>query len=169
MASVAITRTELDSAGLRAAAAGMPDAKQARRALSLAMVLDGHSRLLAAQAGGMDRQTLRDWVHRYNAHGIEGLRDIRNKGRAPALSAEQMQVLEGLVLAGPDLAKDGAVRWRCSDLRAQIKVRFAVELYESTVGKLLHKLGMTRLQPRPFHPKADLAAQEAYKKTLRPS
>jgi len=133
------------------------------------MVLDGHSRLLAAQAGGMDRQTLRDWVHRYNEHGIEGLRDIRNKGRAPALSAEQMQELKGLVLAGPDLAKDGVVRWRCVDLRAQIKVRFAVELHESTVGKLLHKLGMTRLQPRPFHPKADPAAQEAYKKTSQAS
>lgn len=169
MASVAITRTEFDGAGLRAAAAGLSDAKQARRVLSLAMVLDGHSRLLAAQAGGMDRQTLRDWVHRYNAHGIEGLRDIRNKGRAPALSAEQMQELEGLVLAGPDLAKDGVVRWRCVDLRAQIKVRFAVELHESTVGKLLHKLGMTRLQPRPFHPKADPAAQEAYKKTSQAS
>jgi len=99
MASVAITRTELGSAGLRAAAAGSSDAKQARRLLALAMVLDGHPRLLAAQAGGMDRQTLRDWVHRYNAHGIEGLRDTRNKGRAPALSAEQMQELEGLVLA----------------------------------------------------------------------
>ena len=171
MALVAITRTEFDGAGLRAAAAGLLDVKQARRLLSLAMVLDGHSRLLAAQAGGMDRQTLRDWVHRCNAHGIEGLRDIRNKGRAPALLAEQMQVLEGLVLAGPDLApdlaKDGVVRPRCSDLRAQIKVRFAVELHESTVGKLVHKLGMTRLQPRPFHPKADPAAQEAYNKTSR--
>lgn len=166
MASVAVTRTELDSTGLRAAAAGLLDAKQARRLLSLAMVLDGHPRLLAAQAGGMDRQTLRDWVHRYNEHGIEGLRDTRNKGRAPALSAEQMQELESLVLAGPDLAKDGVVRWRCVDLRAQIKARFAVELHESTVGKLLHKLGMTRLQPRPYHPKADLPAQEAYKKTL---
>jgi transposase len=169
MASVEITRTGLDSAGLRAAAAGSPDAKQARRLLALAMVLDGHPRLLAAQAGGMDRQTLRDWVHRYNAHGTEGLRDIRNKGRAPALSAEQMQELEGLVLAGPDLAKDGVVRWRCVDLRAQVKARFEVELHESTVGKLLRKLGMTRLQPRPFHPKADPAAQEAYKKTSRPS
>ena len=145
MASVAITRTEFDSAGLRAAAAGLSDARQARRLLSLAMVLDGHSRLLAAQAGGMDRQTLRDWVHRYNEHGIEGLRDIRNKGRAPALSAEQMQELKGLVLAGPDLAKDGVVRWRCVDLRAQIKVRFAVELHESTVGKLLHNTNPSRL------------------------
>jgi len=62
---------------------------------------------LAAQAGGMTRQTLRDWIDCYNAHGVEGLRDISNKGRAPALSAEQMQELEGLVLAWPDLAKDG--------------------------------------------------------------
>jgi len=107
MAAVAITRTELDSVWLRAAAAGSSDAKQARRLLALAMVLDGHPRLLAAQAGGMNRQTLRDWVHRYNEHGVEGLRDTRNKGRAPALSADQMQTLKELVLAGPDLAKDG--------------------------------------------------------------
>ena len=40
------------------------------------MVLDGHPRQLAAQAGGMDRQTLRDWVCRYNARGMEGLRDM---------------------------------------------------------------------------------------------
>ncbi len=165
MAAVAITRTELDSVGLRAVAAGSSDAKQARRLLALAMVLDGHPRLLAAQAGGMNRQTLRDWVHRYNEHGVEGLRDTRNKGRAPALSADQMQTLKKLVLAGPDLAKDGVVRWRCVDLRTQIKTRFDVELHERTVGKLLCKLRMTRLQPRPFHPKSDLAAQEAYKKT----
>ena len=165
MASVAITRTELDSAGLRAAAAGSADAKQARRLLALAMVLDGHPRLLAARAGGMDRQTLRDWVHRYNARGIEGLCDTRNKGRAPALSAEQVQELKGLVLAGPDLKRDGVVRWRCADLRAQIKARFELELHERTVGKLLRRLGMTRLQPRPFHPKSGPAAQEACKKT----
>ncbi len=167
MASVAITRDDLDSAGLRAAAACTRDVRQARRLLSLAMVLDGHPRLLAAQAGGMDRQALRDWVHRYNAHGVEGLRDMARSGRPAALSAEQMQMLRGLVLAGPDLAKDGVVRWRCVDLRAQIKGQFEVELHERTVGKLLRKLRMTRLQPRPFHPKADPAAQEAYKKTSR--
>ncbi len=99
MASVAITRDYLDGAGLRVAAAGSSDAKQAPRMLALAMVLDGHLRLLAAQAGGMDRQTLRDWVHRYNAHGVEGLRDAPREGRPPALSAEQTQELETLVLA----------------------------------------------------------------------
>ena len=169
MASVAITRDDLDSAGLRAAAAGTRDVRQARRLLALAMVLDGHPRRLAAQAGGMDRQTLRDWVHRYNAHGVAGLRDVSRSGRPPALTDEQMQALGELVLAGPDVAEDGVVRWRCVDLRAQIKARFEVELHERTVGKLLRELRMTRLQPRPFHPKQDLAAQEAYKKTSPPS
>ena len=168
MALVAVSRDDLDSAGLRAAAAGTSDAKQARRLLALALVLDGHPRLFAAQAGGMDRQTLRDWVHRYNAHGIEGLRDTRNKGRAPALTGEQMRELQALVLAGPDLAEDSVVRWRCVDLRAQIKARFEVEMHERTVGKLLRRLRMTRLQPRPHHPKRDLAAQEAFKKTSPP-
>jgi transposase len=168
MALVAVTRDDLDSAGLRAAAVGTSDAKQARRLLALALVLDGHPRLFAAQAGGMDRQTLRDWVHRYNAHGIEGLRDTRNKGRAPALTGEQMRELQALVLAGPDLAEDSVVRWRCVDLRAQIKARFEVEMHERTVGKLLRRLRMTRLQPRPHHPKRDLAAQEAFKKTSPP-
>ena len=152
MVSVAITRDDLDSAGLREAASGTRDARQARRLLALAMVLDGHPRQLAAQAGGMDRQTLRDWVCRYNAHGREGLRDMARSGRPPALSAEQMQELEQLVLTGPDLKADGVVRWRCVDLRAQIKARFEVELHERTVGKLLRRLQMTRLQPRPYHP-----------------
>ena len=106
---------------------------------------------------------MRDWVHRYKAHGIEGLRDASRKGRPSAPSAGQMQELEGLVLAGPDLKRDGVVRWRCSDLRTQIKARFEVKLHERTLGKLLRKLRMTRLQPRPFHPKSDAEAQEAYK------
>lgn len=169
MGLVTITRDDLDSAGLRAAAAGSSDARQARRLLALAMVLDGHSRLLAAQAGGMERQTLRDWVHRYNARGVDGLRDVRNKGRAPALSPEQMQALKDLVLTGPELKRDGVVRWRCVDLRAQIKAKFDVEVHERTVGKLLRRLRLTRVQPRPFHPKTDVAAQEAYKKTSPPS
>jgi len=59
------------------------DAKQARRILAIAMVLDGHSRLFAAQASAMDRQTLRDWVHRYNADGLAGLADRPRPGRQP--------------------------------------------------------------------------------------
>ena len=57
MSAIEITRQNLSISQLRAAAARTADAKQTRRILAIAMVLDGHS-----QAGGMDRQTLRDWV-----------------------------------------------------------------------------------------------------------
>ena len=67
--------------------------------------------------------------------------------------------------AGPDLVLDGVVRWRCVDLRSAIQRRYGVALHERTVGKLLRRMRMTRLQPRPYHPKKDAAAQEASKKT----
>ena len=165
MASVAMTRTELDSVGLRAAAAGSSDAKQARRLLALAMVLDGHPRLLAAQAGGMDRQTLRDWVHRYNSDGLPGLENKALPGRVSKLTAEQRQGLIALVEAGPQPGKDKVVRWRRTDLRDRLEKDFGVVLHERTVGKLLTGLGYRRLSVRPFHPKSDPAAQEEYKKT----
>jgi len=48
------------------------DAAQARRLLAIAAVLDGASREKAATIGGMDRQTLRDWVIRFNEHPFSG-------------------------------------------------------------------------------------------------
>ena len=106
-----------------------------------------------------------DWVHRYNAEGIAGLTDAPRGGRPPALTSEQMAELRRLVLAGPDPARDGVVRWRCVDLCDQIAERFEVEVHERTVGKLLHRMGLSRVQPRPHNPKRDLDAQEAFKKT----
>jgi transposase len=81
--------------------------------MAIAHVLDGQSRSEAARLCGMDRQTLRDWVHRYNADGIEGLCNRTSPGRPAALSSEQMSRLKALVVAGPDPAIHGVVRWRC--------------------------------------------------------
>ena len=65
--AVAVTRLELDAGDLRREATRCRDAKAARRMLALA--LEGASRAVAARHAGMDRQTLRDWVHRYNVYG----------------------------------------------------------------------------------------------------
>jgi transposase len=162
--AVAITRRELDAGGLRREAGRCRDAKAARRMLALALVLEGGSREAAARAAGMDRQTLRDWVHRYNAEGLPGLRDRRRPGRKPRLTAGQEAELAAAVERGPDPERDGVVRWRRVDLRALIEARFAVRLHERSVGKVLRRLGFARLSVRPRHPKADAAAQEAFKK-----
>jgi transposase len=66
-----------------------------------AMVLDEVDRKSAAQSCGMDRQTLRDWVHRYNAEGLRGLHDLKMPGPKPKLTAEQQAELAKLVEAGP--------------------------------------------------------------------
>ena len=53
----------------------------------------------------------------------------------------------------------------CVDLRAEVARRFSVEVHENTIGRWLGELGLTRLQPRPVHPKKDPEAEEAFKKT----
>ena len=160
-----ITRTGHTAEDLRAFAAKSRDGAQVRRLLALAFILDGHSRTGAAERAGMDRQTLRDWVHRYNAEGVAGLRSSHGPGKPPSLTAAQLAELKATVLKGPDPGKHGVVRWRCVDLRAEVARRYTVAVTERTIGKWLRKLGLTRLQPRPFHPKKDDAAQEAFKKT----
>jgi len=86
------------------AAAGAGD--DLGRASALVGSPGGRDRRTEEFAG--DRQSLRDWGHRYNAEGVEGLRGVRNKGRPPALSAEQMQELDDLVLAGQEAFKEAS-------------------------------------------------------------
>jgi transposase len=130
------------------------------------MVLEGSSREAAARAAGMDRQTLRDWVHRYNQEGIAGLRDRPRSGRKPRLTPARTEELAAVVEQGPEPDRDGVVRWRRVDLRAVIAARFGVRLHERSVGKVLRRLGFTRLSVRPKHPTSDSEAQEAFKKAL---
>ena len=166
-AAVDITRLQHSPAELRGHAVKSSDTTVARRLLAIAMVLEGASRLDAARQTGMDRQTLRDWVHRYNEEGVEGLSSRKAPGAVGKLTAAQLAQLRDLVLAGPNREINQVVRWRCVDLCAEVEKRFSVVVCERTMGKWLHKLGLTRVQPRPHHPKTDKAAQEAFKKTSK--
>jgi transposase len=150
---------------LRALAAKSRDANQARRLLAIALILEGICRAQAAQQTGMDRQTLRDWVHRYNEHGVLGLVSRTPPGPTPKLTEGQMAELRQLVIAGPDPKVHKVIRWRCVDLQAEVARRFDVTVDDGTIARWLHKLKLTRLQPRPYHPKKDAEAQEAFKKT----
>src|SRR3954462_15165610 len=162
--TVAITRKELGAVELRLEARRCRDTAASRRMLALALVLAGASRAEAARAAGMAGQPLGDWGHRYNAEGLAGLRDRPRSGRRPRLTAGQEAELATAVERGPDPDRDGVVRWRRVDLQALIEARFAVRLHERSVGKVLRRLGFSRVPVRPRHPKADEAAQEAFKK-----
>ncbi len=163
---IEITNMDYSAADLRRLASRERDGQVVRRHLALAMILEGSSRTTAAEMNGMDRQTLRDWVHRYNADGPAGLISKVGLGPVPLLNEAQMAEVLELLLNGPDPDVDKVVRWRCVDLRAQVARRFSVEVTVCTIGRWLRQLNLTRLQPRPFHPKKDSAAQETFKKTF---
>jgi putative transposase len=164
--AVELSRTELSATQLRELAAKTDDGDVVRRLLAIALVMDGHPRDEAARLNGMDRQTLRDWVHRYNRDGVAGLSSRVSPGRPASLNEAQMEELRTLVLQGPDPERHKVIRWRCADLRTEIAARWSVTLHVRSVGRLLRRLRMTRLQPRPYHPKKDAAAQEAFKKNF---
>jgi transposase len=77
--AVAVTRQDQSAGELRRAAQRGHDGRLSWRLVAIAMVLEGMSRAVAAAAGGMDRQTLRDWVHRYNELSLEGLTRISHR------------------------------------------------------------------------------------------
>ena len=165
MPSVPI-RQDLSAADLRRLARTEGDARVCRRLLAIAMALEGLSREEAARRAGMDRQTLRDWVVRYNAEGVEGLRDRVRPGRpallAPELEAELIQLIE----AGPDFERDGVVEYRVRHIRELAKQHFGADYSRSGMQGRLHRMKLSDLKPRPIHPKTDLATQETFKKTL---
>ena len=144
--AVAVTRTEYTATDLRRESGRARDGSAARRMLAIALVLEGASREEAARTCGMDRQTLRDWVHRFNDQGLAGLsNDTTKSGRRARLTPEQKAELAEVVRKGPDVKVDGVVRWRRVDLQAVIRDRFDVELAERTIGTILHDLGFRRL------------------------
>ena len=164
--TVEITRTEFSAEDLRRKAARVRDANQSRRLLALAQVLEGAPRGDAARNAGMNRQTLCDWVHRYNAEGVDGLSDRPRSGRKPRLNESQLAALDKIVETPPDPTLDGVVRWRCVDLKEKIAKRFSVTLSERSVGRLLNERGFRKLSARPQHPEVNMAAQEEFRQTL---
>jgi transposase len=163
-AAVAL-RNDFSAGDLRKLAGRAKDAHQSRRLLALAAVKDGMSRENAARIGGMDRQTLRDWVIRFNTQGPEGLVNRAAPGRQGWLNAEQLRELAQVIETGPDPERHGVVRWRRLDLKRLIEERFGVIYAERSISKLLADLNFVHISARPRHPAQDATVVEAFKKT----
>ena len=162
-------RTDLEAAELRRLARRERDGRVAARLIALACALDGVSREAAARAAGMDRQTLRDWVIRFNAEGVAGLRDQPRSGRRPWMGEGEQAALKAIVLRGPAPERDGVSAWRIVDLCRIAEERFCVAYKEGGMLRLLKSLGLSWQKTRPSHPKADGAAQELFKKGASPA
>lgn len=166
MGQAIAVRIDFTSEEVRQLAARVKDASQARRLLAIAAVLDGASREDAAKAGGMDRQTLRDWVTRFNAKGPDGLVNIPSPGVPPKLDDRHRAFLARIVDEGPIPAVHGVVRWRACDLIMRLHEEFGLSVSDDTVYRALKDLGFSHVSARPKAYKQDTDAVQAFKKKL---
>jgi transposase len=153
MAAAVKLRTDFTAFALRVLARETKNANQSRRLLSVAAVLDGMNRTEAARIGGMDRQTLRNWIHWFNKRGPDGLSDHWAKGPASRLSGAQLDELAQIVETGPNREADKVLRCRRMDLQKVIAARFGVDYHERHVGTLLKRFGFSRIAAFAFDEK----------------
>ena len=101
MGQAIAVRSDYTSREVRRFAKQSNNVWQARRLLAIAAVLEGASREEAAKIGGMERQTLRDWVIRFNDEAPEGLSNKPSPGAPCKLHAEHKEFLARLIDEGP--------------------------------------------------------------------
>ena len=157
-------RKDRTPAVLRRLAKSESNARVSRRMLALANALSGMDRKTAAEAAGMDRQALRDWVIRYNELGVEGLHDRWRKGRPARLNPEEAAELATIILSGPDPEVDGISAYTLEDLTRITQERFGKSFHPASMSRVVRRLGFSRQKTRASHPQKDPAAAEAFKR-----
>lgn len=149
---------------LRHAARHEEDRRAAMRILAIAAAIDGMPRPEAARCGDMTDQALRDAIRRYNAEGLDGLHDRQRPGRPSKLGEDKRRELCELVLAGPDVEKDGLSAYTRDDAAKIAKAKWNIDIAATTVGRIFREGGLSRQKARPSHPKKNAEAAAAFSK-----
>jgi transposase len=137
-----------------------PDARVRQRILAIRLLVMGRTVPQAAPVVGLKERQVRNWVHRFQAEGLEGLRDRPRPGQPkhlPTKDEESFKVRirrqpRGRILRGPDI-------------QHLLREEFGAAYSLGGVYFLLHRLGFSSLSPRPLHLQTDPDAQDAFKKT----
>jgi transposase len=158
-------RQDFTAHDLRREARISKDGDQVRWLLAIAMIYDGASRAEAAQHANADVQTLRDWVIRFNAEGIDGLKRRPHPGRPPKLAPDKQAKLAAIVLMGPCEDWDEVVRYRLVDIKKMTREHFNVDVCENTISSYLKRNDLSHMTARPQHPQQEAHVIEAFKKT----
>ncbi len=161
---LAIREDVASPAELRRLAKKEPRRRTAQRMLAIANALEGMSRAEAARAAGIEQQSLRDAVVRFNAEGLVGLID-RPYGRRPErLTEGEQAALVAHVLRGPDPERGEPSSWTLADLCRFIEERFGKTMLPQSMSRVVRRLGLSRQKARPVHPKRNAKAAEAFAK-----
>jgi transposase len=138
--------------------------RTAQRLLALANAMEGLSRAEAARCAGIERQSLRDAVVRFNAEGLAGLIDRPCGGRPERLTQGEQAVLVDRILRGPDPEQGEPSSWTLPDLCRFIEERFGKSMRPQSMSRVVRRLGLSKQKARPVHPRRDARTAEAFAK-----
>jgi transposase len=159
--SVYFFRSEPGAAELRRLAR-RESGRVCQRVLMIANMLDGMDHEEAARVAGLSRSAAYEWHNRYEEDGIAGLRDRPRPGRAPRVDVATAARFKQRIVAGAELERDGVVAFRGVDAQRILKEEFNRDCSLSSTYRLLHRLKLSWLAPRPRHPEGDASAQTAF-------
>lgn len=148
---------------LRSAVYQAADADERDRVRMVVQAREGETGAVIARRLGCTDRAVRKWIRRYNEGGLAGLKDLPRSGRPRHLEAERHDEVRRRLDAGAQ-AQDGVCALRGEDIRRILEEEFGASYSLSGAYVVLRRLGYSSLMPRPQHPKADPAAQEAFEK-----
>jgi transposase len=138
------------------------NSRERKRYLAFAHIRDGKSFTETAVAIRIKLRTLMNWVKRFRAQGIDGLTDQAGRGAKSCISPEDRAAFKQSVLELQQKRSGGRIRG--SDVLALMKEKYNVEPTLSTVYNTLRRADLVWITGRSIHPKADVEAQESFKK-----
>jgi len=158
-----IVQTSLTPDELAKIAKKEPNPRVRQRLLAVRLVVMGNTVPKAAKAVGLKQRQSRNWIHRFNAEGVDGLRDRQRPGQPVKLPRQKEQAFRERIEKGAG-QKDPTRNLRVKDVQRILREEFGADYCLGGTYFLLHRLGFSSLVPRPRHPKADPQAQAEFKK-----
>src|SRR5882757_4457804 len=144
-------RSEPGSAELRRLAR-RESGRVCQRVLMIANLLEGMEYEEAARLAGLSRSAAYEWHNRYEEGGIAGLRDRPHSGRRPRVDAVTSARFKERIVAGAELKRDGVVAFHGVDAQRILREEFDLDCSLSSTYRLLHRMKLSWLAPRPRHP-----------------
>ncbi len=123
-------------------------AREAIRIRAVNRILAGESPEVIAKTLGFHRSAVYQWLKRYNADNVDGLKYKKIPGKQPTLNKAQKQKIFDIVTSkNPLQLKFAFALWTRAMVKDLILEKFAIKLSEVSVGRLLHELGLTPQRP----------------------
>ena len=135
------------------------------RCLALHYIQNGKSYDKVSELCCYSRKSIMQWVRKFEEEGIDFLLSTKpGRGRTARVSSDLSAEFSEAVISLQENRDGGRVIGK--DIVNLVEEKYAVQYSVSGIYKLLSRMGLSWVSGRSIHPKANLEAQESFKKTL---